>query len=151
MNDHTLPRIIHGHVDAGLLRLRDAQIYSTRFQRDPMPVDHVRAVLLVLPGPPGADTLLEFFGRMALENERLKKQVEELEQSCMQMASELVTDADDNGLRRELAESDDFADSLNGGFSDESDPTIRIIPPPPVPPPDRIIREGQEPRHPGRT
>lgn len=96
MNDQLRPlRVLHGHVDAGMLRLRDAQIYSVRFQRDPMPIDHHRAVLLVLPGPPGADTLLELVGRIALENEQLKMRVTQLEEECMQMAGDLVTSMDD--------------------------------------------------------
>ena len=89
------PRILHGYVDDGMLRLRDAQIHSVRFHRDLMPVDCCRAVLIVLPEPPAADTLLEFFGRLALENEQLKKQVAELEHSCQQLASDLVTSMDD--------------------------------------------------------
>jgi hypothetical protein len=31
---------------------------------------------------------------------------------------------EDDGTRRSLAETDDFADPLNGGFSDESDPVL---------------------------
>lgn len=94
-NQPTLPRIIHGHVDTGLLRLRDEQVYSVRFQRDPMPVDHERAVLIILPKVPGADTLLEFVGMIALENEQLKRTVVNLEEACQGMASDLVTSMDD--------------------------------------------------------
>lgn len=100
-------RILHGHVDAGLLRLRDEQVYSVRFQRDPMPVDHERAVLIILPKVPGADTLLEFVGMMALENERLKKEVAELEQSCQQMASDLVTSMDCPHYEERIASHED--------------------------------------------
>lgn len=119
-------RILHGHVDKGLLQQRDAQIYSVRFQRDPMPTGNCRAVLLILPSAPGCESLVELVGNIALENEALKKQVHDLEQTCMQQASDIVTmmdnpeyDPDDTGDRRALAERDDFADPHNGGLDDE--------------------------------
>jgi|GEM_PF-3664244 hypothetical protein len=92
---HTQPRIIHGHVDAGIMRLPDMNIGAVRFDRRGMPIETHRAVLIILPEPPGADTLLEFVGQIALENEQLKKQVASLEESCQQMASDLVTSMDD--------------------------------------------------------
>lgn len=107
MSDQPTLRIIHGHVDAGMLRLRDAQIHSVRFQRDPLPIDHHRAVLLVLPTAPSGDALLELVGRIALENEALKLRVAELEESCMQMASDLVTSADNPDWNRPNGLSDD--------------------------------------------
>lgn len=48
-----------------------------------------------------------------------------LVEECHRMAAILVTD-DDLGPRRELAEKDDFEDPFNGGFSDESNPTLTL-------------------------
>lgn len=84
-------RILHGFVDAGLLRLDDARIQAVRFSRDQMPIDCHHAVLLVLPDG-GTDN--DAIAAMALENERLKKLVEQLERDCMQMAQDLLLDAD---------------------------------------------------------
>lgn len=151
------PRIIHGHVDAGIMRLSDKQIHATRFSLDPMPIDCCEAMLIVFgPGGGGGTTAI---AELAVENERLRREVADLDTAVQQMASDLVTwmddphygersamdIADDDGLRRDLSETDDFADPLNGGFSDASDPAIVTDPPPPPPPPDRIIREGQAP------
>jgi hypothetical protein len=94
----TTLRILHGHVDKIILERLDAQIYSVRFQKDPMPIDACRAVLLLLPNEPDYDTTLELVGRIALENEALKKRVEELERTCMQMAEDHVTDANEGRI-----------------------------------------------------
>lgn len=107
MNNLHTPRIIHGHVDAGIMRLKDEEISATRFSRTTMPISTHRAVLIILPGPPTPDTLLEFVGRIALENEELKSRVAALELDCMQMASDLVTQANDPDYEQRCTDTDD--------------------------------------------